>query len=677
MARRQDLSLAEAVDYLETVVALDETPDTQPKLLRDPARAQERAKQALEKVTSHLRRYCAIHDVELGSRTHLEGIRSLVDLAGKAARKLDRLTTLFHATQAGRLTQGKQVSELEDLVRTVVGPETVRQEETRALWEEEHVDEWAPGTVEEAYQIKTADQLRADTEYELLQLRDEEGNRYFGPELLRSIRASCRLTDYLSFEPGTEDPLIKVHLWFDKNIQVAAQAIYQGAEPLLKSYFRQAGRARGQLLVSQINQAAMALMLARSPYNLLRNCAAKSCTEYFYDFHTLLRQALLSEPYLEILTGEPNPWQQLQIDLVHQLCLGLYDHVEGTSEMNGHLRRIFGSPAGAEGLSKDYETLAALLHRVPNGPLFKALDLLQEMDLRHAPFDPIRQKAVPCRTAQIEWEGHSTALLRMPAPVIQEWIHRPNIAPEFSGFLRAYAAQGKHHLLINLQSRAAWQERSRSESLEALQRAGEVAETLTVITLPRDNDFYHQVGAFHELHTTEAFFQAFLEQLGSTETGYHFPVSVSQTLSPHYWEELLSQVRRDYYNDRRTLTRHQRLDCIDLVQQLAIIRLITALKPTSISFTDKDGVDLATTAQVEMIALLHALQGKQPSGDMVEWIRLQLFGYPLLVREREVNPERFKRCISLLQSLSPENLKAFGIPHFAVQLPEEPSISHQ
>jgi hypothetical protein len=679
MARRENLSLAEAVDYLETVASLEESLERKPRLLRDPAQAQARARECLERVTAHLRRYCAIHDLELGSRTHLEGIRSLVELAGKAARKLDRVTALFQLAQTSRLAQQKEIAELEDFVRTVVGPESVRQEEQRAAWEEEHADEWAPGMVEEAYQIRTAEQLRGDAEYELLQIRDEEGNRYFGPELLRSIRNACRLADYLAFEAG-EDPLVQVHLWFDRNMQVAAQSIYLACETLLRAYFKQAGRARGQPLVAKLNQAVMALMLARSPFNLLRNCAAKSCTEYFYDFHALLRGAMESETYQEMVSGEPDGWRQLQIDLAHQLCRSLYDHQEGTRELVVHLRRILGGASRVEGLIQDQERLAELLKRVPNGPLFKALDLLQEADLRHAPFDPIRQRAVPCRTATLAWDQQQTGLLRLPAPVVQEWIHKAVIAPEFIGFLRANAAIGQRHLMINLQSRTSWQEVSRAQSLESLQRAGELADAFTVVTVPRDNDFYHQTGAFHDLQRADHFFQAFLEQVGSTETGYFISVQLGQTLTPSWWSDLLATVRNCWYGERETLTRHQRLDCIELVQQLLVLKLIETLRPATVSFTCKDGVDLSSPAQVELVALLHALQGASPDSGMIDWMRLQLFGYPLLVREREVNGERFKRCLSLCHALDPDKCHALSalFPKVQVILPEEPAFtSHQ
>lgn len=651
VVRQEELSLAEAIDQLATIAELEESAESRPRLLKDPTRAQARTREALSRVMDHLRRYCAIHDVELGSRAHLEGIRSLVDLAGKAARKFDRLTTLFHGAQTVRLAQAKEVSELEEFVRTVVGPETVRQEEQRSLWEEEHANEWAPAAEGEAYKIATAEQLRADAEYELLQIYREDGTRYFGPELLRSIRQSCHLTDYLTYEAG-EDPLVQVHLWFDRSLQAAAQSIYESATPLLQSYFRQAGRSRTQPLVAALNQAVMALMLARSRTNLLRNCAAKSCTEYFYDFHTLLRAALESESYKDrIASTDLDGWQRLQLDLAHKLCGGLYDHLQESQELLGHLQRILGVPTHSkvvEQLQADHERLSNLLLRVPNGPLFKALDLLQEADLRHVPFDPMRQHSVPCRTTDISWAGHTCGLLQLAAPVIQEWIHKPVIAPEFIGFLRSYAAANQQHLLINLQSRTAWQEESRSAALESLSRSAELSPALIVITLPKDNDFYHQVGPYQDLHTPDAFFQAFLEQLGSTDSGYYIPLTLAQQLTPSWWDNLLTTIRTTWYPNAKILTRRQRLDCIELTHTLLTLKLIEQLKPTTLSFTDKDGVDLACASQVELIALTHALQEQPVDATTVNWMRLQLFGTPLLIREREIHAERFQRMLHAL-----------------------------
>jgi hypothetical protein len=648
-ARREEMSLAEAVDHLEALTTLDET--QQPRWLKDPSKAQARTRASLHAVVDHLKHYCVIHEEELGSRSHLEGIRSLIALAGRAARQYDRLTALFHGAQSIRVAQVKELKELDEFVRTIVQPEAQRQEAMREVWEEEHADEWATPPALQQFQISTADQLRADTDYELLQIADEDGNRYFGPELLRSIRQSCRLTDYLAFEPNG-DPLVQVHLWFDKNVQVAAQSIYDTVEPTLKIYFRQAGRARSQPLVAAINYAVMALMMARSPFNLLRNCAAKSCTEYFSDFHGFLRNALESEAYQNLVSNaDLDPWQKLQLEVVHRLSAALFDHVEANREMTVHLQRMLGpvEKSYVEQLTADYERLSALLKRVPNGPIFKALDLLQEMDLRHAPFDPLRQRSLPCRVAELHWAGVSCELLRLPAPVIQEWINRPQLAPEFIGFLRQNVAENKHHLMINLQSRTSWKEESRALSLESLQRAGEMSPALTVVTLPKDNDFYHQNGVYHDMNTAETFFQTFLEQVGSLETGFFIPPAIGKQIS---WEEILNTVRSTWFGDRQTLHRRQRMEAIELAYNLFVCKLIEIVKPSSLSFTCKDGVDLSSPAQVGLVAFMQTMEGSSIEGDVVEWMRLQLFGFPLLVREREVHQERFNRCMNLCDALA-------------------------
>jgi hypothetical protein len=604
------------------------------------------------------------------------GVAATMALVGESAAKMD----LYLAFRMGNSALGK-IADLEEFkalqqfyLFRLSGkfPEGIEGEQA---WSEEWLEnEEAPSSVSTG--LKDFETVRRDKEYELFYIRNEEGNPYFTPELLRNIKLTVDLESQSdTFE---EDPLLKVRTMQDRDLQASTNQILGDCAHQIEDYFKIMKKLVGNDLSAALNKALIALLLGANPRNLLQNTTGKSSFQYFYDFLQFLREGLKTAEYQKWIAYPPDPSDKtaaLLLRLIHSLCYSFFMRAGGVrQESIGLIHRTMRrgeeiSQVEKKQLSKgeniwnqfllDDESLRTLLLQFPNGPLFKILDLIREQQDEgvSVPFDPIGQENLPSRLYQIQWEKKKIDVIRCPSPLRQPLINKAEVVDEFRGFLRFLGGSTplKKHLMVNLNDRTSWREYVRCSTLENLQKNAEFSHQFFVITLPKDTDFYHQNNEYLNLNRAEDFMEACALQIASgEECGYFFPSTWKRDEIVQFTKEILPLIHTHFFHKKETLSRRNREDFIEIFYQFLILKSIEHFKPDSISFTCKDAVDTGAAEGALLYGLLkvldEGLKGKEER-DFLLW----LFYTPaLFIRERGIDPERLNRALSVLERCDTE-----------------------
>src|ERR1700722_18685314 len=160
------------------------------------------------------------------------GIRAIMVLAGEAAQKLDRYTSLFKdAMPNEKIVQLKEYQELQNFYLTRVVKRFSKGQEGGQRGEEPWKKEWQEAKADEPINIertslKDLETVRKDKEYELFYIRKQNGESYFNSNLLRHIRLVGEFDESLSNQEG-EDPLLKIKLIEDHDVYVSAKEILE------------------------------------------------------------------------------------------------------------------------------------------------------------------------------------------------------------------------------------------------------------------------------------------------------------------------------------------------------------------------------------------------------------------------------------------------------------------
>jgi hypothetical protein len=524
---------------------------------------------------------------------------------------------------------------------------------------------------EEKKALSDVDVIRNDTDYELFLIQRDDGAKFYSNDLLRSMQSAGNLSNYEGEFIG-DDPFVQIKSWSDKRLQSCAAQLLKNIRSPMVYYYRSATKIKDMDLVNLLNKALMALMMASNPKNLLRQFSVKSCSQYFYDFQNYLREALQSLDYHKLIDKTIKPSQvflKSLLDIMHGLSYGIYTNVfipqevvdgiarlidRGHSGVTYSIKNKHGELAVAEFLEKDYQGIDTVLKQFPNGPLFKALDLFLENHVRG--FDTLIEGDLPHQLYSLDMNGLYATNLRMPSPTAQVSINLATPTEEFNGFLRSYSSGpiAKHHLLINFQDRTSWKEHARCVALEQLQNQAEYSKVLTVVTMPKETDFYYQLGPYQELNQAKLFIEQFEEHLSSEQCGFYFPKAIRQALFPTFIDKLLKEIHKNFFYEKNVLTRRQRLDFIELTYMFIQCKLIDLTNAYSFSFTCKDGIDTGAVASAQLFLFLKLLNGVELTQKEIEQVRWMVFAPALMIRERLVNTERFNRMIHVLKHFEHE-----------------------
>lgn len=613
-----------------------------------------------------------------------EGIKTIMVLVGEAAKKLDKYIQLFHQKQS--VTELKEYKQLQDFYRSKVarkieegvsdkwtlglslgkgkapkeitfkGIQKQKLEQSKSLMNTQHV-------------FVDLETVKKDSAYELFFIRKENGSRFFSPRLLRNIKLVCDFGSYFG-EKKEFDLLDQIKQSRDRAIQTSAVEIVKFLGDRLDNYFRETRKYKEHELVQVMNKAIFALMLSSHSQNLSHRHPPKNCSEYFADFQEFLREALQSNIYQRWMVQPPKKENQLAfdlIDLIQSLCRAVFTHLKGFVDMNVMVSQFISEsmsfiPAEQIAemnsmdkisfrLSEEYGAMTKLMKRHSNGPLLKVLEIFEEDSFQI--FDPLLQQNIPHPLFDLYDQDKRYLFLRMSSPVCQEFISSANISEEFLGFLRSYSklAIPRKHLLINLQDRTSWREHARSVALEELQFQKEFENTIEVVTLAIDTDFYHQLTPYHQINHAHLFKEQFKELILDENGGYFFPSTISQKKLSQFIDGAFDAVHRFFFSSKNVLSRENRLDFIEIFYILLQLKLMEWSNSDSVSLTCKDGIDTGQTYHAGLFAFFK-LMGNQ-KWDQNDWnfLNYLLYGPALLIRERIMLPDRFNRLLSALKVL--------------------------
>lgn len=709
----QELSLMEAVDNLSSLAELDTEKAPQElseeeisiqgirgsraewKDLSHKEENKERVRETFRVLHNYLRHVYEKEGEQLEDLETQKGLRAIMVLAGEAAQKVDRFTSLFKsAHESESVTHLDEYKQLQHFYQTKVMRKFQESLESEEAW----IAEW--GKEEEGALdiqrrgLKDLETVRRDKEYEFFMIRKEDGRPFYNQNLLRHIKLVGDFDETVSGPEG-EDPFQRIKGVQDREAHVSAKEMLRLASPHINEFYKEALRHKEMPLVSSLNKALMALLLTSNPRNLLQNTTGKSCRNYFADFHYFLREALSSEAYKRFTSSPPKEsdyFLHTTLHLVHALCAFFFMHIGSRKEAIELIYRLieksgknavsaFGEkiPLWNTLLDED-EQIRAFLKRYPSGPLLKTLDVLRQGPENRF-FDPLSQGNFPTQIFTLSYDDVHVSCFRSPSPTRQEFIQKGVVAEEFSGFLRFLNVQraGERHLLINMQDRTAWQEHTRCILLEELQKDAEFVKSLIVVTLPKNSDFYLQAAGYEELHHSKDFIEQFKEQIASGEQcGFYFPAPIKTKEFAAFIPEAMELVHNLFFSKKNVLSRKERLDFIEIFYQFLIMKLIDMTHPDSLSLICKDGVDISAAANAALFCFARMLSQSSPwSQEEKDFLLWMLYAPALLVREREIDPTRLHRVISALSLIDAEIARDRGALLEAVhKLYRHPLFSH-
>lgn len=685
MSSRENLNILEALDNLATlaeieslneievsenlqIIAHTEKDESETVQYWADEQAVEAIKETFRVVYRYLRSFYERMHQTGDTQRLIEGTNTIMVLVGEAGKKLERFSNLFQQ----KMTHTKEYRDLQNFYRNKVIKETYSEFAKKPILPEDVKDavfvseflEEAPlveKTTEPIYILDDIDIVKKDTHYELFYLKNEEGREFYTPLLARSIKLACDFGKY-SEEYFSEDPLLQIKNWDDKSLQLLAKSILERNHSLIEAYYKKAMTLKNMELIQLLNKALMALMLAANPRNLIRQFAVKGSHRYFLDFQLFLRDVLLSREYQKFwIYSVPagQPYFHKVLDLVQAICLGLYTIGKSEEELQASLKQIiqngdhdlFATDSLAEFISKSDEIYQNALKRHPNGPLFKAVDVIREEEEKI--FDPILQDNLSGPQFHIKWGDKECTLLRLPSPTRQQFIHRVEIGGDFKAFLRAILNQKNEnkYLIFNFQDRTSWREHPRALALEEIQKNAEFAKELFVVTLPKDTDFYWQSEEYAELNNAEEFKLLCLEQLQDETTGFYFSSTIRKILFPDLCHTLIEAIHKELFGQASHLSREERLNFIELIYLGIELLLFDQLEPRFISFVSKDSLDVGCCEAVAFAQVIKQMQNQEWSAQDKEALLAKLYGPALTVRERALLPERIERFIHMLTAI--------------------------
>lgn len=601
--------------------------------------------------------YAKTQYVENGKNL-IEGINTVMVLVGEAARKLDQYGKIFKL----QVSEFQEYQDLQIFYRTKVIKEIFHDFAKEPIKQEVEIADEVEETAG-VHLLNDLDVIKRDHIYELFYLKNEAGHDFYSADLARRIKLACDFGVFTEEYFG-EDPLLQIINWEDKALHLLGAKILEHAHIEVKKFYDEAMRYKELPLVASVHNAVMALMLSCNSRNLIRQFSGKGCHLYFHDFLFFLRSALTSREYqrMQIYSvPEGQPFFESLMNLVSTLIHALYTLGPDRKEMGEALKGLIDrSKTKLNGhlsnrLAQSNKALFDSFKHHPNGPVFNALDLVRDEQLRI--FDPLMQGNIPEVQAVIHFGDKKVKLLRMACPITQHLINQAYITEEFKCYLRGLH---DHHLYFNFQDRTSWREHARCIALEQVGSQAEFAETLSVVTLASDTDFYLQSGIYRDLSAATNFIAHFSEHLGDESTGFHFPQRIKLALFPQFIDQLLKQVHETFFSKNSVLSHEDRILFISIAYTFIELKILEITDSKYLTLSSKDGLDTTANQTMRLLALLSVSKADGMDQDRLNTL---FFGPTLMSRQRVVHQEQFDRTIGMIRLLERTNAYLSSFEH--------------
>lgn len=603
------------------------------------------------------------------SKKSKDGIAAMMSLVCEAAQKMNAyLAFRYNTSEMEKIESRASFRNLQRFYVERFAKKFVGGLEGPEAWRDQMFDK--PSSLQSTdSQLKDYSALIQDRDYELFFITDADGNPYLNHKLLQNVKLTVELD--MGLESFEDDPFLKVKAILDRDIQGLAKQIIHNLSPEIDAFFKLPKNFLKTDTAKALSLTILAIFLAANPKHLLQSSSTKTCQNYFQDFHKFFRALMRDETYEKWVSygSKENENASFLMKFINKLSFTVVTrHVAVKQEAIGLIHRSVRKgrqlqhsqiPSKTTSLWGDLliddEQFRALMHKFNNGPLLKILDQIRNKEENETDFgfDPWRQDSLPSLEFTFKHKKAPLHILSLASPVIQKKIDDVVINPEFFSFLRHINEKGSkiQCLLVNLQDRDSWQESARAKSIEALSQNTSFAKNFTVITLPRNSDFYHQDKGFINLEAADKFLKSFSQILQEPEkNGFYFP--------KHFEAKKIVKIATDYFpvlhkylfDDAKILTRQNREDFIEIFYQILILKIASELKITHLSFASKDSCDSAAFMIAELYAIVNALNGKLEQKETLDFLKYLFYWKALSIRERVSDPEMFIRSISALQT---------------------------
>ena len=630
-------------------------------------------------ILNYLRHFYRREYGHLIEHESVEGIKTIMVLVGEAARKVDKYSHLFAGLESS-VKDSKEFHELCSFYQHKIAPIVVQ--ESLSKWMKllpikaviEAAKEKKGGKKERKivdhdivdHLFIDLDTVKKDTEYELFFIRKDDGTRFFNPRLLRNMKLVCNFEQYYTQE-GQEDPFLELSFFGAEHAQTIATTLLQENYTAIDTFVKKASKFYDNELAMTLYRTILALMLAARKGSDVKVISYKDSSNYLQDYLKFLREIVISSEYQKILTYPPKDSESLSfqiLQIVQGFCKGLFSRSHISQELHALLDDL--SNRGKEAVSKgsiklpleptltqklgySYDLIRHASDRYSHIPLIKAINALQDIDITG--FDNLLLQNLPMNLLEFVLKGKHIDIIRLPSPTYQAHINKAQVTEEFKNFLRTLGdSKSPHrHLLFNLQDRTSWKEYSRCNALEDLQKKDEFSHTLTCVSMTKESDFYNQTGNYQDLNQSDIFIEHLLEHIQSENSGYYYPENIKQSLFGHFAEKLAHAVHELFFAKKNVLTKANRLDFIEIFYALFQLKIIEIVHPNSVSFTDKDGLDIGMPQTIAIFLLLK-LFNKRPFSEKEEnYLKVLLLIPPLLIRGRPLFLDRFTRFNNMIR----------------------------
>ncbi len=647
-------------------------------------------------ILHYLRHFYRSEYGKLVQHESVEGIKTIMVLVGEAAKKVDKYTRVFIGANVGSVKESKEFRDLWSFYQRKIAPIAVQESLTKWIRElplnliEQAAKEPQGKATSSEHLFIDLDTVKKDSEYELFFIRKENGTRFFNPRLLRNIKLVCNFEEY--FHEGVEaESLKELKLFKDIIARQISRNIVRQNWHLIDGFVKAAKRYYNDELVSLTYRLVVALMLAANQAPQIKELA-KSSSAYLTDFQRFLRNLLSSSDFHRVITYPPKNEEAIQhkvVQLVQHITRQLYSgfHLtpDSTSLINEFIVKGKAEQQVTEAhetslsnkMALDYDALLRTMNHYAHVPLLQVIESLQDFDI--VGYDPLTLQNMPTAIFDLFEKGKRMAVLRIPSPTTQEYIHKAQVSEEFKSYLRALAedVSAKELLLFNLQDRTNIKEHARSIALEDLQKKDEFAKVFTVVSMTKDSDFYHQIGPYQELNHADLFIEHFLEHISSENSGYFYPQKIKKALFSGFAEKLAHAIHNVFFAGKNVLSRYNRLDFIELFYLFIQLKIIEIVQPGSISFSCKDAIDIGMPAASELFLLVKLINERPLSQDEEEYLKVLLYSPAISYRGRLLFPERFSRLNSMTKliesTIEEQGIKDF---HNALNRDISPLFSH-
>lgn len=666
----QEMTLAEAVDQLSFFADItSENFKTKIERFGDVENTLYALKQTFSIITNYLKDVYQKEREKFADVELQNGIRAMVILAAEAVKSVDRSEMFAKSSQDFSVKALPEYKALQEFYEKKLVKKFHRVGDLQEFWKEGPKEELSEI---EKRGIRDLESVKQDKEYELFFIKKEDGKPFFNKNLLRHIKLVNDFDKILRSE-FVEDPFLKVQHILDKDALSRSKEIKENMSHHLHAFFLRNEHFKSSELYEKISYAIYALMLATSHNNLIEEGGKKSCSLYLADFKNFLLEAFLSTEYLNLAKEDFRALDGFMQELLlmsYDLCMHFFLSSGSKDQMIGMINKLLErkmpkdkqrAPRKAQhlfsSLQQEYDHIEEVLKEYPNGPLFKTMDNFVDKEMREG-FDPIVQENYPRGLYTLQNEQFSFSLLRMPSPTSQLSITEAYENPLFTSFIRSieYSENGQKYLYLNLQNRTSWQEYARCNCLESLAKDPNYIQFLEVCTFAKDTSFYHQIEEYETLKDAKDFKDIFKQQLLSGEDcGYSYSKSVPARYIEGFITDGLNLVHEHFFALKKELTRKNRLDFIEIFYNFFFLKVIDLIRPTHLSFSCKDAVDIGPTTYSSFFAFTKILsedfEWSIEEEDFFVWM---VHSPAFLFRDRIVQKDPFARTLSALSVLTAE-----------------------